>query len=432
MLWNYSDLARLAPDPVTLQRARGVSFALKNWLELAGNERIVWGQYEGGGHQRYRVAVDMEQERFYCTCRSPRRPCKHALAMPMILVRNNESFRVDYEPPDWLSKAWTASSKPKKKPKVSEGPSDERLLRMQAGLIELEERLMQLIENGLATVDAQDQEFWEDIATRLTDNQLSGPAARIRSLLQQRPTDDWYDRLLATLSELYLLIRAFKRYHQLPPNLQQELLNVAGVSIRRDRVLQEPAVEDRWQVIGVKEGEERENLFSRRSWLLGESSGRLALLLDFNWNEQGYREEWPLGMVFDGKIHYYPGNYPLRALVSEHQAVHEPFAGLSGLFTFADWPDYLGSVLAGNPWLYNLPCLLAAVQPVVSDGQYWLVDTEGEALAMNMPEQTFWTMMAVSGGHPISVFCEWENGAFRPLSIVMPEKIIDLGGGKSS
>ncbi|MCB0634212.1 MAG: SWIM zinc finger family protein, partial [Lewinella sp.] len=235
MLWNYSDLARLAPDPATLQRARGVSFALKNWLELSGNEKVIWGQYEGGGHQRYRVAVDMEQGRFFCTCRSPRHPCKHALAMPMILVRNNESFRVDYELPDWVRKAWTTSSQPKKKPKISEGPSDERLLRMQAGLSELEAWLIQIIENGLATIDPQDHTFWEELATRMTDNQLSGPAARLRSLIQDGTGENWYDRLLSTLSELYLLIRAFKRYYQLSPNLQQELLNVAGVTIRRDR-----------------------------------------------------------------------------------------------------------------------------------------------------------------------------------------------------
>jgi hypothetical protein len=427
MLWNYSDLARLAPDPATLQRARGVSFALKNWLELAGNERIVWGQYEGGGgHQRYRVAVDMENSRFYCTCRSPRFPCKHTLAMPMILVRNNESFRVDYEPPDWVRKAWTTGDQPKKKPKISEGPSDERLLRMQAGLSELEAWLVQIIENGLATIDPQDHSFWEELATRMTDNQLSGPAARIRSLVQEGPSDDWYDRLLSTLSELYLLIRAFKRYYQLPPDLQQELLNVAGVTVRRDRVMQEPAITDRWLVVAVREGEERENLFSRRTWLLGEESGRLALLLDFNWNQQGYREEWSLGMTFSGEIHYYPGNYPLRAIVSGHQATKEPFTGLSGIFSFAEWPDYLGKALAGNPWLYNFPCLLAAVLPVFKDEQYWLIDTDGEALQVRMPEQVFWKLMAVSSGYPISVFCEWGNGVFRPLSIVSPEKVIDL------
>lgn len=425
-LWNYSTLARLAPDPATLQRARGISFAIKNWLTLAGNEELIWGEYEGGGHQRYRVAVDLKQARFSCTCRSPRHPCKHALAMPMLLVRSNEQFRVTYDPPNWVKGAWTTSSKPKKKPKVSTGPSDDRLLRMQAGLVELENWLVQTMENGLATIDPEDGQYWEDLAVRLTDSQLSGPAARIRYLQQLSRGDGWYEAVLATLSELYLLIRAFRRYYQLPEPLQQELLNTAGVSIRRDRVLTEPPVEDRWLVIGVREGEESENLFYRRTWLLGEESGQQALLLDFNWNQQGYRESWPLGMTFDGKLHFYPGSYRLRALVGAFQQVKEPFEGLSGIFNFNEWPDFLGRALAGNPWLQTVPCLLAAVRPVWREDQQWLLDGEEQALQIDMDDRAFWKIMAVSGGYPVSVFAEWENGKFRPISVVLPDRVIDL------
>lgn len=425
-LWNYSDLARLAPDPATLQRARGISFALKNWLTLAGNEKLVWGEYEGGGHQRYQVAVDLENTRFYCSCRSPRHPCKHALAMPLLLMRSNEHFRVAYDLPDWVKKAWSNVSKTRKKPKVSTGPSDDRLLRMQAGLQELEDWLTQLMENGLATIDPKDGQFWEDLAVRMTDSQLSGPAGRIRTILHLPPGDNWYDAVLAILSELYLLIRAFKRYHHLPAPVQQELLNTAGVSVRRDRVLTEPAVEDRWLVLGIREGEESEQLLYRRTWLLGEESGRQALVLDFNWNQQGYRENWPLGMIFDGKLHYYPGSYPLRALVGTFQKVEEPFVGLSGIFNFSEWPEYLGRVLAGNPWLQTLPCLMAAVRPVWQEHQQYLLDTEDQALPISIDDRSFWKMMAVSGGHPISVFAEWEQETFRPLSVVMPDQVITL------
>ncbi|PHN04856.1 SWIM zinc finger family protein [Flavilitoribacter nigricans] len=425
-LWNYSDLARLAPDPETLKRARGISFALKNWLTLAGNEKLVWGEYEGGGHQRYQVAVDLEQARFHCTCRSPRHPCKHALAMPLLLIRSNEHFRVAYDLPDWVKKAWSNASKTRKKPKVSTGPSDDRLLRMQGGLLELENWLTQIIENGLATIDPEDQQFWEDLAVRMTDSQLSGPAARLRSISQLPRDDDWYEAVLATLAELYLLIRAFKRYEQLPENLQQELLNVAGVSVRRDRVLTEPAVADRWLVTGIREEEESENLAYRRTWLLGEETGQQALLLDFNWNQQGYRENWPLGMVFDGKLHFYPGSYPLRALVGDFRKVEEPFVGLSGIFNFSEWPEYLSRALAGNPWLQTLPCLLAAVRPVWREERQWLLDTEEQALSIAIDDQAFWKIMAVSGGHPVSVFAEWENGRFRPLAVVMPDRVIEL------
>lgn len=425
-LWNYSDLARLAPDPATLQRARGISFALKNWLTLAGNEKRVWGEYEGGGHQRYRVAVDLENARFYCTCRSPRHPCKHALALPLLLVRSNEHFRVAYDLPDWVKGAWSNQSAPRKKPQVPSGPSDDRLLRMQSGLTELESRLLQIIENGLAVIDPGDQQYWEDLAVRLTDNQLRGPAARIRALLQHPAGDEWYEEVLATLSELYLLIRAFKRYDQLSPDLQQELMTVAGVAIRRDRVLTEPALTDRWLVVGVKEGEESENLFYRRSWLLAEQSGRQALLLDFNWNQQGYREEWPLGMIFDGALHFYPGSFPLRAVVSDFQVAQEPFDGLSGLFSFAQWPDYLAKALAGNPWIQTLPCLWVAVRPEVYQDQQFLIDTDGQALQIVVPEEAFWKIMAVSGGHPVSLFAEWENDRLRPLSLILPDRVISL------
>jgi hypothetical protein len=297
---------------------------------------------------------------------------------------------------------------------------------MQAGLLELENWLVQIIENGLATIDPENDQFWEDLAVRMTDSQLSGPAARIRALLQLPRGDAWYDAVLATLSELYLLIRAFRSYHQLPESLQQELMNTAGVSIRRDRVLTEPPVEDRWLVTGIREGEESENLFYRRTWLLGEETGQQALLLDFNWNQQGYRESWPLGMVFDGKLHYYPGNFPLRALVAGFQKNEEPFVGLSGIFSFREWPDFLGQALAGNPWLHTLPCLFAAVRPVWENEQQWLLDNEDEALPLQIEDRAFWKIMALSGGHPISVFAEWENGSFRPISVVMPDRVVAL------
>ena len=97
-----------------------------------------------------------------------------------------------------------------------------------------------------------------------------------------------------------------------------------------------------------------------------------------------------------------------------------------GIFNFSEWPAYLGQVFAGNPWIYTVPCLLVAVQPVIDEETYRLLDSEAQAIEIKISDHSFWKMMAVSGGHPISVFVEWEGGTFRPLSVIMAERVIEL------
>lgn len=425
-LWNYGDIARLAPDPNTLQRARGISYALNRWQELEGNERIVWGIYLGGGHQRYQVAADLENTRFYCTCRSPQRPCKHALALPMLLLRSNDYFRVSYDPPDWIiSQAGADTPAKKTTAKPVSAPSDSRMQSMQAGMEELQQRLQDIAERGLATLP-REAAYWEDLAARMTDAKLPGVAARFRALIPFLATDEWYDRLLTTLADLYLLARAFARYENLPPDWQREVLTVAGVSIRRDQVLAEAAHDDRWLVVGIREAQE-ERLAYRRTWLLGESSGRMALLLDFNWDGRGYEQKWKPGMVFDGRLHYYPGSESLRAVVSRMTPAGEPFVGLSGAFHFTEWADQLSERLSRNPWSYALPCLLVAVTPTVEDDVFYLLDTQGAAYRLEgIAEETGYSLLAVSGGYPISLFGEWLDDKLYPLSLIEGDRIITL------
>ena len=65
-----------------------------------------------------------------------------------------------------------------------------------------------------------------------------------------------------------------------------------------------------------------DDLQVQRVWLLGQETGRSALLLDFAHRSQTLDcSVWP-GTVWDGTLAIYPGLYPLRAIIKEREA-HE-------------------------------------------------------------------------------------------------------------
>jgi hypothetical protein len=75
------------------------------------------------------------------------------------------------------------------------------------------------------------------------------------------------------------------------------------------------------------------------------------------------------------------------------------------------------AALAANPWLDRLPMVLADVVPVARDGGWLARDTLGRAVSLRLDETGWWTLAAVSGGRPVGLAGEWQDGALRPLSV---------------
>src|SRR4029077_7196588 len=122
-------------------------------------------------------------------------------------------------------------------------------------------------------------------------------------------------------------------------------------------------VADRWLVLGqVIEDDER--VRAQRTWLLGETSGRAALVLQFAVGEAPFPALFGPGTRFEGALAFWRSAWPQRALVKERRADAGQVTGLPDLPGTDSIESFLSSVadaLARQPWLDRFPCALRAV-----------------------------------------------------------------------
>ena len=95
--------------------------------------------------------------------------------------------------------------------------SDERALRVSAGLDELDQWLCDQIRTGLAGLDRAGYQQIDSIAARMVDAQAPGVAGRLRRLSAVLASGEgWHARLLEHFALLRLLVRAHRRLGELP------------------------------------------------------------------------------------------------------------------------------------------------------------------------------------------------------------------------
>ncbi|HMO38856.1 MAG TPA: SWIM zinc finger family protein [Saprospiraceae bacterium] len=426
MYWNAQQLAAFAPDTATLERARGIAQPFR-WHDLAGNETIVWGEYKTAGDAPFHTVVHLHQPQCYCSCPSRRRPCKHVLALLLLCLQGSDSFRVWYDHPDWVEKWLQRIQKKAAAPAKTSSdwlPPAKTIEQMSAGVLELREWLLDLIRQGLAAALSHPPTFWNTFATRMTDAKLPGIARRVRSLATRTLSADAHEQLLSDIAELYLFVKAFQRNAQLSPDLQQEVFNQAGATIRKEDVLQQAAEQDTWYIAGQVEGEE-DNLRYRRTWLLGQRTGHAALLLDFVWGNADFNEHWQVGTAIEAEIVFYPGASRSRALVKSFTNLAQvpPIAGYAHWESFAEG---YAAAIAANPWGSIFPVLIDHVTPSLQEGQLQLIDKLGKQLVAKTTEEHTWRIIALSGGHPLQIFGEWRDTFFYPLTLLTDDGVISL------
>jgi hypothetical protein len=340
--------------------------------------------------------------------------------------------------------------------------------RVASGLGELERWLADQVRQGLAGTAPHD---WDGLAKRLIDAQAPGVAGIVSRLAQVRAEDDWPGRLLEEYALINLLAVAYRRRAELPAPLAQTVLIRTGFPVTREEVLTGPAVRDQWDVLGRRD-EPQDRLTARRVWLRGRRTGKPALILSFAPQGQPLDASLVTGTTIDADVTFYPGAAPLRALVAtRHGTVPAtelatgrgaipsglpsgPDTALpSGLATDrgtvsvaefadgdADLPEGRGSVrqavprpegpptvpptvppglspeealdevagaLAEDPWTESWPLVLAAVVPD---------RTSLGGLPLHPRARDPWRLIAVSGGHPLTVAAEWTPQGVRPLT----------------
>lgn len=416
---TIQELLRQAGDAKTLEAARRLFFS-RRWQLLQGDGQWLWGELQVNSPKPLQAAVNMIDGQFFCNCRSRQRPCAHALSLVMILQQQAERITVA-SPTDWVLAyknarltATTTKAAGDQLGKATLSALDEKRERlMHQGLLELELRLMDIMERGLADTNALGPEFWEDTAARLTDAKLPGLAKQLRAVNPQEASAAAQLRLL---SSFYLAIAAWKNREQLAPAQREELNQLLGVNIKKEILLQQGGKQDHWLVMGQIEGVE-DRLRFRRVWLRGERSRRFALLLDYAFGEQAFERSWPLASAWQGAVFYYPGAYAQRAIFPQASPGGRPYDGLVGYENFVAMRRNYQKALATQPWLQTYPVYVHQLQPISDAGAYYLLDSDNQALPVETADwDGFYTLLAASYQEPLSIFAEFDGHYLRPLA----------------
>jgi hypothetical protein len=471
--WSADSVLALAPDASAGRTAKSLATPAP-WTGTGATGDAVWGLCEGSGTHPYQTVVDLSGPAYTCSCPSRKFPCKHALAL--LLLWSAGSVPDADSPADFAS-SWLETRRKKQQPSSSRTPSAvspgsapsspeakdqeaaakraaQRAERVSGGLAELTEWLRDQVRVGLAA-SARGGSL-SAVAARMVDAQAKGVAGTLRGLTGITATgarttgngtagDDWPGRLLGEYGLLHLLARAHDRIGELPDGLAATVRSRIGYTTTRQQVLGRPPVTDQWEVLGVRELEDGD-VPGRRIWVRGTQTRRSAMLLTFaagpaGWSDPAIARLRP-GSGFRADLHFYPGDPPLRAVPGTWHT--EPARGKPPIVDAG--PDGgIDAMLAGyaaglaqDPWLTVWPALLD-VTPVSLDGppappgggttpgstSWHLADQAGTAVPLT-GTASLWTLLAVSGGRPVTVAGEWHPDGLLPLTVWLDDQAVAL------
>ncbi|MUN36401.1 SWIM zinc finger family protein [Actinomadura sp. NEAU-AAG5] len=421
--WERGRVLGLAPDAAAAKAAGGVA-AAASWSGTGCDDGAVWGECRGSGATPYRTCADLAEPAFHCTCPSRKFPCKHALAL--LLLWSEGAVGPGPRPgwaAEWMERrrdrgraapaAPAAPAARARDPKTAE----RRERRVEDGLADLDRWLRDQVAHGLAQAEKASYRLWDDAARRLVDAQAAGLSGPVRGLASVPRRPGWPGRLLEEYAMLRLLVRAYQRRGELPPELRDTVRARIGFTVAQEEVLSAgERVRDRWTVTGSRDSAQ-DQLTTRRVWLRGRRTARPALVLSFAapGAASGGRLDASLavGTEVDAELAFYPGAQPLRALVADRYGPAEEGTpegtGIGGFLAEH------AAALARDPWLDGWPATLAAVRLGRDEGgDLYAVDGSGDALPLRLTDP--WRLLAVAGGGPVTLSGEWGAGGLRPLT----------------
>ena len=444
---NYSSeqIIALAPDAASAKAGRSLATASK-WQNVGRDDRALWGECQGSGAKPYQTVIDLNEPAFKCSCPSRKFPCKHALGLFLLVANQPSTGNTETSVPawaaEWLAKRdQQAQRRSEATKKADEEPDEVTLARrasqkakrsldreakVVAGLKELELWLRDLLRHGLASAQTRSIDYWEQMAARLIDAQAPGVARRVRDLSRvPQSGDGWIEQLLAKVSSLFLLLKAFERIETLSAATQADVRSAIGWSYKEEELPEENVVSDEWLVLGQRTTGE-EGLRVRRTWLWGQRTAKGALVLDFAAPGQHLALDLLPGTGIKAELIFYPSNYPLRAALKKRVNTTRSIKDIPGyptsdqlLMTYAD-------VLALNPWLEAIPAPLQTVVPVRRGEQWFARDINGRLLSLRSESISGWKLIALSGGHPITIFGEWNGRSLLPISAWADGRHVEL------
>lgn len=302
---------------------------------------------------------------------------------------------------------------------------DKRLQLMVTGAEDLEQWMLDAIRHGFAALDKQEEE-WQSIISRMVDAKSRGLAVQLRSIATDRE-EGWPERMLDVFSQLYLSTQGIQKFDQLQADLQEQLLQVIGVTIKQKELLEQKGTEDDWFVLSSWKGVNLDQAAMQKTWMLGLEYQQIALLIEYDYMGQGFKHDFKIGQVVHGEVVFFPGTHPLRALLKNWKNTTREE---SQFIAHADFPTFLkayANAIAKNPWLKKFPFIIENVVPYFDEKKFYLLDKTNAKIEMNVADAVGWTLISLSCSKPTTLFGEWNGEVFHPLSIFMEKRFQDLG-----
>ena len=423
--WSRARVEAMAPDSGSIAAAAGLARRTR-WPLLGRDETCAWGECQGSGVTPYQVRTDLTDGTFRCSCPSRKQPCKHVLAL-LLLIAASE---VDTAPrpafvDEWLAarlpradhvatKAQTARRAPD--PEAQARRAEKREARVDTGLRQLDAWMVDLIGQGLAAARSQPSTFWESMAARLVDAQAPGLARRVRALAGAAASSDWQMRLLRGLARLQVLGDAYRAIDRLPPSLAAEVRTLVGWTQNQDALLAREGTRDRWQALGVRRVED-EQMTTQYAWLRGLDTAQMALLLDFAVGAAPLRTIVEPGDVLEAELVFFDGEPPLRAVLKTRtdSTAREP--RLPHAQRIASVQATLGGLLARNPFLDRWPVTVGPVRAVMDAGRCTLIDDAGARVPTLRGFRHGWHLVSLTRYGPVDLFGEWSPPGIDPVSV---------------
>ncbi|MGV9695358.1 SWIM zinc finger family protein [Streptomyces sp. NPDC003470] len=433
--WTADQVLALAPDAAS-RKAGSKLGAAGPWSGTGGSgEGAVWGLCKGSGSTPYRTVVDLADASgpaFTCSCPSRKFPCKHALGL-LLLWAGDESAVPRAEEPDW-AEPWLTGRRERAKekerkarepagsaggaadPEAARRRAERRAERVTAGATELEQRLADLLRDGLAGAERTGYALWEEAAARMVDAQAPGLAARARELgALPSSGPGWPVRLLEECALLHLLDEGWLRRERLPDALAATVRSRVGLPASADG----PPVRDRWLVLAQYDTADA-RLTTRRVWLYGTESERTVLLLSYGAAGRAPELTLPVGLALEAEVSAYPGAGQRRVALGRQFAPPEGTGARPPGVTTSRAVARYGEALVDDPWLDAVPVVLERVVPV-PDGESWqLADADADTALPLTPaargRSGLWRLVALAGGRPLTVFGECGHRGFTPLT----------------
>ncbi|MFJ8540866.1 SWIM zinc finger family protein [Streptomyces sp. NPDC093586] len=434
--WTADQVLALAPDAAS-RKAGSKLGAAGPWSGTGcTDEGTVWGLCKGSGSTPYRTAVDVADvsgPAYTCSCPSRKFPCKHALGL-LLLWAGDVSAVPRAEAPDWAER-WIAGRRERAKEKDAGGAggssgsaggtadpeaarrrAERRAERITAGATELEQRLADLLRDGLAGAEQTGYALWEETAARMVDAQAPGLASRARELgALPSSGPGWPVRLLEECALLHLLDQAWLRRERLPDALAATVRSRVGLPAPADG----PPVRDRWLVLAQYDTADA-RLTTRRVWLYGTESDRTALLLSYGAAGRAPELALPVGLTLEAEVSSYPGAGQRRVALGKQFAPPARTEARPPGVTASRAAARYGEALGDDPWLESVPVTLDRVVPV-PDGDSWQLADADEDTALPLTPAArnrpgLWRLVSLAGGRPVTVFGECGHRGFTPLT----------------